>query len=129
MNVELEHVGRDRYGNAGIGDVHDTSDSAFNRRASENDVSLLFRVAELGQILDRIKAGAAHRHCRVVVELLTRFVVNANPLKDEEVAVMRVDGADFEQWVDEAVFVDAALDKVDMQVDPAGHFDGAAEGD
>ena len=42
---------------------------------------------------------------------------------------MRIDWADLEQRVGQSVFVDAALDDIDMQMDPSGHLDGSAEGD
>ena len=104
MDIELEHIGWNGHRHTGVGDVDDTSDPPLDRRAAENDVGLLLRVAELREILDRIEAGPPHRHRGIVVELLARLCRRRRSLEDQEVAIVRIDRADLEQRIGQPVF-------------------------
>ena len=41
LDVELEHLARQRYGDAGIGDVDDAADASFDRCAAQDRIGLL----------------------------------------------------------------------------------------
>src|SRR5215216_4777288 len=129
VNVEFEHVRGQGHRHTGIRYVHHAANAAFYRRAPENHISLFLGVAEFRQIFDGIEAGPAHCHSGIIVELLAGLVVNADAFEDQKVAIMRINRADLEQGVGQTIHVDAALDNVDVQVDPSCHLDGSAEGD
>src|SRR4029079_18325479 len=129
MNVEFEHVSWNCDRHAGIGNIDNTTDATLDRRAAEDDIGLFLRVAEFRQVIDGVDTGPTHRHGRIVLELLSGLVVDADALEHQEIPVVGIDGADLEQWIDQSVFVDPALDQLDMEMDPASHFDRPAEGD
>src|SRR3990172_3802741 len=91
-DIELEDLGRDIDRGADIRNVHDAGDAALDRRRAQDRVSLLARVAELLEIGDRVHAGAAVRDVGVEIILRAAFV-DRNALEDEELRVVRLDGA------------------------------------
>src|SRR5690242_12193005 len=97
------------------------------RRGAEDRIGLRAGVTELLQILDRIQAGLAIGDVNVEIMLLT-LLVNRDALEDQIVLVVRRDRRRLEHWILDAVFGDAILDQTDLDMQPARHFDGAAEG-
>src|SRR5690606_2082838 len=80
------------------------------------------------QVFDGVEAGLAVGDVHVQVVLLA-LLVDRDAFEDHVVVVARFDRAGLEDRILDAVLGHAVLDQVDPQVNPAGHFDGAAEGD
>ena len=57
------------------------------------------------------------------------FFVHGNAFEDEVAIVVRLDRAGLEDGIHDPVFLHAALDEADAQVEVTGHFNRAAEGD
>src|SRR5690606_30038548 len=55
LDVEVEYLGGDCEGRAGVGDVHNAADSAFDGSRTQNRIRLCPGEAELLQVLDRIQ--------------------------------------------------------------------------
>lgn len=111
-----------------VRDIYDTADMTLNWCRAENRVGLRLGIAELGEVFDGIKAGLAIGDMDIEIVLLAPFIYG-NAFKNKVVVVGRGDGTGFEDRVFDPVFGNAALDDLDSEVQPAGHFDGAAEGD
>src|SRR5216684_8367872 len=127
-DIEIENVGRQPQGRAGIGNIDDAGDMPLHWRRAEDGISLRLRVAELGEVLDRVEAGLAIGDVDIEIVLLAPFV-DRDALEDQIVVVGRRDRRRLEDRVLDAVFRHPVLDDVDLEVEPAGHLDGAAEGD
>ena len=100
----------------------------LHRRRAEQRIALGRRVTELGQVVDGIQAGLLVGDVDVQVVLLAGLV-HRDAFEDQVVLVVGRDGAWFEHRVFDPVLGHAAFDQLDLHVHPAGHFDGAAEGD
>src|SRR5205823_12830074 len=98
------------------------------RRGAEDRIGLCARVAELLQIFDRVQAGLAVGDVDVEVMLLAGLV-DRDALEDQIVLVVRRNRRRLEHGILDAVLGDAILDDIDLEMQPAGHLDGAAEGD
>jgi hypothetical protein len=68
-DVELDHLLRHRHCDGVVRQVDDTGDTAPDEHGAEDDVGLLFRVAEVRQVVDGIEAGVAHPDIRVLAVL------------------------------------------------------------
>ena len=101
---------------------------ALNRRRTQQRVSLGAAVAKLLQILDGVQAGLAVGHVGVQVVLLAALV-DRDAFEDQVLLIARRHVAGLEDRVLHAVLLAAVLDDIDADVNPAGHLDGAAEGD
>ena len=101
---------------------------ALHRCGAENGVGLRAGIAELLQIFDGIEAGLAISHVCVEIILLAGFV-HRYAFEDQVLLVFRLQCTGLEDGILHAVFGDTALDDVDLDVNPAGHLNGAAEGD
>ncbi len=113
---------------AGVGHVDHAGDVALARRGAQDRIGLRAGIAELLEILDRVQAGLPVGDVDVEVMLLA-VLVDRDAFEDQIVLVVRRDRRRLEHGILDAVFGDAVLDDVDLDVQPAGHFDGAAEGD
>ena len=105
------------------------ADQTLDRRRTQNQVGLLWAVAELGQVVDGVQAGPLIGQMRIQVTL---FAVQRHrrPREGNPFAESRVNRARHEDGVlGDAVGFHTAGDDVDMQVDEAAHLDGPAEGD
>ena len=89
---------------------------------------LLGGVAEPLAILDGVEAGAAARDARAQ-GVRPALVVDGDALEDHALGVAGLDPSGLEARVEHAVTGHAALDQVDLQVDPARHVALAPEGD
>ena len=61
--------------------------------------------------------------------MLLALLVDRDALEDQIVVVVRRDRRRLEDRILDAVFRHAILDDLDLEMQPAGHLDGAAEGD
>src|SRR4029079_16753953 len=101
---------------------------ALARRGAEDRIGLRAGIAELLQIFDRVQTGLPVGDMDVEVMLLAGLV-DRDAFEDQIVLVVRRDWRRLEHGILDAVFGDAVLDDIDLQMKPARHFDGAAEGD
>src|ERR1700722_3359736 len=127
-DVEVEDFRREVQRCAGIRNIDDAADMALHRGNTENGVGLRTGIAELLQILDRIQAGLTIGDVNVEIMLLALFV-DRDAFEDQIILVVRRDRRRLEDRILDAVFGDAVLDDLDLQMQPAGHLDRAAEGD
>src|ERR1700731_976526 len=127
-DVEVEDFRRQPQRRASVGHVDHAGDVALTRRRSQNRVSLRAGIAELLEVLDRVQASLPIGDMYIEVMLLT-LLVDRDALEDQIVLVVRRDWRRLEYGVLDAVFGDAVLDDVDLEMQPAGHLDRAAEGD
>ncbi len=100
----------------------------LDRRTAQDRVSLLAAVAELLEVVDGVHAGLLVGQ-RDVEIALRAVVLDRDALEHQVVRVVRIDRPRLEHGLADAVLVAAALDEIDVHVDPAGHLDRAAEGD
>src|ERR1700728_1417865 len=98
------------------------------RRGAQDGVGLSGRIAELCQVLDRVQTGLAISNMNVEVVLLA-LLVDRDAFEDQIIIVCRNYLRGFEDRILDSVFVHAAFNEVDLQVDPSSHLDGATEGD
>ena len=91
-DVEVEDLGRQPQRRARVRDVDHARDVALARRGAEDRVGLRARVAELGQILDRVEAGLPIGDVDVEIVLLA-LLVDRDAFEDQVVVVGRRDRA------------------------------------
>src|SRR5207244_3469995 len=111
-----------------VGHGNHAGDMSLARRGTEDRIGLRAGIAELLQILDRVEARLAIGNVDVEIVLLA-LLVDRDAFEDQIVLVVRRDRRRLEHGILDAVFGDAVLDDVDLEVQPARHLDGAAEGD
>ncbi len=126
-DVEVEDFRRQPQRGASIRHVDNARYMALDRRRSENGIGLRARITELLQILDGIQTRLTigNRYIQIV---LLALLVDRDALKNQEVLVVRRHRRRLENRIFDAVLRHAVLDDIDLDVEPAGHLDGAAEG-
>src|SRR5262249_18794822 len=129
-DVEVEDRGRQVQRAARVRDVHDPRYPALDRRGSEQQIGLLARETELGQVLDRVQARPAVGDGSIQVVVLAAGLVHRHADEREEFAVTWLDATRYKNGGRRyAVLVHTVLDEVDTEVDVPAHLDGTAEGD
>src|SRR5260370_37791017 len=73
-DIEIEDVGRQPQGRAGIGNIDDARDMSLHRRGAKDGVGLRLPVAELGEVLERVEAGLARGDVDLEIGVLRSFV-------------------------------------------------------
>ncbi len=85
-------------------------------------------VAEFLHVFDRVQAGHPVGDVWVEIELFA-FFVDRDAFENDVFGVVGLQRARHENRIEDPVFLDAVFDEADADVEVAGHFDGAAEGD
>src|SRR5690606_23148475 len=73
-DVEVEYGRRNLHRHARVGNVHDTADMPFHRRAAQDGVDLFAGIAELLQIIDGVQASLLVRQRHIQVALSPRVL-------------------------------------------------------
>src|SRR5690606_35458533 len=97
--VDVEDVGWQPQGRAGVGDVDHAADVPLYRCTAENRVSLGFAVTKFGQVVDCIQTRLAIGNVHVEVMLLAVFT-DRDTFEDQVVIVFRCNRA----WLEERIF-------------------------
>ena len=100
----------------------------WHRRGAEDRVGLGAGVAELLQVLDRVEAGLAIGDVDVEVVLLA-LLVDRDAFEDQVIVVVRPIGLGLKIGFLMPYFAMPPLISSTLQMQPARHLDGAAEGD
>src|SRR3981081_524332 len=127
-DVEIENLRRQIQRGTGIRNINDAADMSLHGSNTQDRIGLCPGIAELLEILDRIQACLTIGDMNIEVMLLAALV-DRDALEDQIVLVVRRDRRRLEYGILDAVFGNTILDDVDLEVQPARHFDGPTKGD